>query len=69
MRYMREIKSNSKAILFSRRHSLTSQVKYDPNFYFVSDHFGKIVNFVKTHLVYNPVIPDSLQFNELSMIK
>lgn len=56
---MREIKSSNKMILLSRRHSLTSQIKYDAGFCFVSDHFGKIVNFVKSHPVYNPIIPVS----------
>jgi hypothetical protein len=58
LRYMKEIKSMSKIILFCNKNHISTGLKQDTQFAFVNSHFGKIINFIKKNNVYTPYILD-----------
>ncbi len=58
LRYMKEIKSMSKIILFCNKNHISTGLKQDTQFTFVNSHFGKIINFIKKYNVYTPYILD-----------
>jgi len=58
IRYLKEIKSQSKVVLFCNKNHISAELKINKQFAFVSSHFGKIINFIKKNNVYNPFIMD-----------
>ena len=58
LRYLKEIKSMSKLIIFCNKNHISTELKNDKQFAFVNSHFGKILNFIKKNNVYNPYILD-----------
>lgn len=58
MRYLNEIQSRAKVILFCNKNNISSELKDRKHFAFVSSHFGKILKFIRKNSVYNPHIID-----------
>ena len=47
MKYLKQLKSNAKVIIFCNKNKIDSELKFSKSFTFVSSHFGKIIRHIR----------------------
>lgn len=54
IKYMKQLQCKAKIIIFCNKNKIREEIKENKSFAFVSSHFGKIIKFIKSTLVFVP---------------